>query len=81
MYSNKSKRKETEGMSRKKTKLDSEEGNVWGEHRSKAGVAKSSFLADGEVRQSRVVGRSRIVFHSGLEWCMRDILHRNFNGT
>ena len=47
---------------------------MWGEYGSEPGVAKSSFLADREVRQSRVVGQSRIVFHSGLEWCMRDIL-------
>ena len=74
METHKFKMKEPEGVSRKKAKLDSEEGNVWGEYRSEAGLVKSSFLVDGEVRQSRVVGQSRITFHSGLEWCMRDIL-------
>ena len=70
----KSKRKEREGMSRKKAKMESEDGMIWGEYRSDAGVAKSSFLAEGVVSQRRVVGQSRIAFHSGLEWCVRDIL-------
>ena len=68
----KSKRKEREGMSRKKAKMESEEGVVWGEYRSEAGVAKSSFLSEGVVSQRRVVGQSRIAFQSGLEWCVRD---------
>ena len=39
MESSKSKRKDTEEKSRKKAKLLSEEGVVWGEYRSDPGVA------------------------------------------
>ena len=50
---------------------------MWGEHRSDEGVARSRFLTEGVERVERVrgvTGQSRILFHSGLEWCMREIL-------
>ena len=69
----KSKRREEEGGRRKKAKLE-EEGKVWGEYRSDEGVARSRFLTEGVEKVRGVTGQSRILFHSGLEWCMREIL-------
>ena len=74
METTKSKRKEPEEGSRKRAKMASEEGLVWGEYREDPGVARSSFMTEGEERQPGVASQSKLVFHSGLECCMREIL-------
>ena len=70
----KSKRKESEEGSRKRAKMDSAEGLEWGEYREDPGVARSSFMTEGEERQPGVASQSKLKFISGLEWCMREIL-------
>ena len=69
----KSKRREEGERSRRKAKLE-EEGKVWGEYKSDEGVARSRFLTEGVEKVGGVTGQSRILFHSGLEWCMKEIL-------
>ena len=70
---NKSKRKEEEAGSRKKAKLE-EGGKVWGEYKADDGMARSRFLNVGLDKMGGADGQSKILFHSGLEWCMREIL-------
>ena len=69
----KSKRREEEEGSRKKAKLE-EGGNVWGEYKSDDGVARSRLLNEGVEKVGGVDGQSKVLFNSGLEWCMREIL-------
>ena len=73
MAPSKSRRREEEEGSRKKAKLE-EGGNVWGEYKSDDGVARSRLLNEGVEKVGGVAGQSRILFHSGLEWCMREIM-------
>jgi hypothetical protein len=50
------------------------EGRCGGEYKSDKGVARSRFLNEGVEKVGGVAGQSKIVFHIGLEWCMREIL-------
>ena len=47
---------------------------MWGDYRSDEGVSRSRFLTEGVERVRGVTGQSRILFHSGLEWRMREIM-------
>ena len=55
------------GRKLKGAKMASEEGLVWGKYREDPGVAKGSFMTEGEERQPGVASQSKFLY-STVAW-------------